>query len=284
MTDFLHTMRAASEARLTRARQEVPASLLLEQALATPAPPQLGLDKRRFEVIAEFKRRSPAAGILESAARRLDIAAVVRTYAEAGAAVVSVLTEPERFGGSLQDLRVAADALRPFGVPAMRKDFLIDPYQVCEARAHGAGGVLVILALVEDPQLARILEIAFRLELFVLLEAFNTGELERAARIVSMHGSARSLLVGLNARNLHTLEVDAGRLTGLAFHLPAGAPAVAESGIRDGPDAARAAAAGYSLALVGSALMLSADPGRLLRSLLLHGRKARGERAKAAGS
>lgn len=277
MSGFLEEMRAASELRVARAKAAVPEIRLHAQAVATAAPPQLALHTQAFDLIGEIKRRSPLTGAL---VKVTDVAARARSYAEAGAAAVSVLTEPERFGGSLIDLRIAADALEPLGVPAMRKDFLIDPYQVIEARAHGAGGVLLILALLDDAQLARMLETAFGNRLFVLLEASDAGELERAARIVNASGTAGTLLVGLNARNLRTLEVDAGRLHRLASRLPTGAPAVAESGMENCGDAARAAAAGYRLALVGTALMRSDEPAELLRAMLLSGRRAAARRAR----
>lgn len=273
MSDFLERMCAASELRVARAKRSVPEGLLLAQARAGAPPPRLFLHTQGFDVIGEIKKRSPAAGALDRD-EPLGVAARAQVYARAGAAAVSVLTEPEHFGGSLADLRNAADALRALGVPAMRKDFLVDPYQVVEARAHGAGGVLLIVALLDDALLARMLEAAFAMGLFVLLEAFDGGELERAARIVHADRSGPMLLLGVNARDLRTFTVDAGRLGRLAALLPADAPAVAESGIEDGNDAARVAAAGYRLALVGTALMRSDDPAELLRSMLLDGRRA----------
>ena len=279
MSDFLERMRGASALRVARAQAIVPEALLLAQARAGAPPP--GLSLHGFDLIGEIKRYSPAAGALGNVrGEPLDVVATARAYADAGAAAVSVLTEPAVFGGSLADLRMAADALRPLGVPAMRKDFLTDPYQVVEARAHGAGGVLLMVALLDDAQLSRMLETAFTMKLFVLLEAFDAGELERAARIVHSERTGRTLLVGVNARDLRTLAVDTERLDRLADRLPAGAPAVAESGIEDSSDAARMAAAGYRLALVGTALMRSDDPGDLLRSMLLNGRRAAAERVR----
>lgn len=279
MNDFLAGMRAASARRVMEARAAVPDSSLHEQALATPTPPSLTLHPDGFDLIAEYKRRSPAAGTLQNGGLpSMTVAAKVGLYAEGGAAAVSVLTEPERFDGSLADLSAAAEALRPLGVPVMRKDFIVDAWQILEARVYGAGGVLLMCALLDDVQVDSLIDAALALGLFVLLEAFDAGELERAARLANAHRAAGVLLVGLNARNLRNLEVDTQRLIRLAHHIPADAVGVAESGIRDADDAACMAAAGYRLALVGSALMRSGEPDSLVRSMLQQGRGSARER------
>lgn len=249
-----------------------------------PEPPPLSLHPHGFDVIAEFKRCSPASGALRGDRRMMSVERTVQLYAKGGAAAVSVLTVPERFGGSLADMRAAAAALRPFDVPVMRKDFIVDGAQILEARVHGAGGVLLMLALLDDVNVTHLLETAFELGLFVLLEAFDAGELQRAARLVDSHSATGMLLVGLNARDLRTLDVDAERLVRLACHMPAGSAAVAESGVQDAEDAASMAAAGYRLILTGSALMRSDEPDLLVRSMLQAGRRAAHERmpAKAA--
>jgi indole-3-glycerol phosphate synthase len=194
-------------------------------------------------------------------------------YAAAGAAAVSVLTEPSRFDGSLEDLRRASEALAGTGVPAMRKDFLVDPWQVLEARACGAGGVLLILAMLDDARAGEMIAAAREQGLFVLLEAFDEADLDRAGALLATT-SPGEVLVGVNTRDLRTLEVDAGRLEALAPRMPEGAPAVAESGILTPGDAARAALLGYELALVGTALMRSADPAALASQLIEAGRAA----------
>jgi indole-3-glycerol phosphate synthase len=206
-------------------------------------------------------------------AETADAPDLAETYGDAGASAVSVLTEPERFGGSLADLADVASRMQPSGVPAMRKDFLVDPYQVLEARAAGAGGVLVIVAMLDDPNLADLVACALEQGLFVLLEAFDEPDLERAARLAE--GRAGQILMGLNSRDLRSLAVDPGRLERLATRFPDGWPKVAESGLESPEDAAKAAAAGYDLALVGSALMRSADPGALLAAMLEAGRGSR---------
>jgi indole-3-glycerol phosphate synthase len=200
----------------------------------------------------------------------------VSAYARAGAAAVSVLTEPQRFDGSLAHLEQAAAVLAPLAVPAMRKDFLIDPYQVLEARVAGAGGVLVILRMLSRVEIEALLECARVQGMFVLLEAFDAHDLERMHELVAAHAAHGVLLAGVNCRDLTTLEVVPRRLMELAPLLPRGIPRVAESGVGTAEDARRVAAAGYDLALVGSALMQDADPTTLVRAMLAAGRAARG--------
>jgi indole-3-glycerol phosphate synthase len=271
--DFLADMARASVARVERARAGCPGPQLRALALASPPPVPLRLSPQGFDLIAELKLRSPAAGQLADGAAHFG--ARVAGYARAGAAAVSILTEPSRFDGSLEHLRAGAAALQGL-VPAMRKDFLVDAYQVWEARAAGAGGILVILRMLEPAAIDALLDAAVECGLFVLLEAFDTADLQRAAQLVDAYGSKVVLLVGVNCRDLATLEVVPGRLEALAAALPRGVPGVAESGLESAPDAARIARAGYSLALVGSALMRAADPAALARSMLEAGRAAGG--------
>jgi indole-3-glycerol phosphate synthase len=209
------------------------------------------------------------------------MAARVLGYAQAGAAAVSVLTEPSRFDGALDHLQRSAQILSG-RIPAMRKDFLVDPYQVYEARAAGAGGVLVILRMLAPSGQRALIEACAEFGLFALLEAFDAADVARAAELVEAYASDCALLVGVNCRDLGTLEVVPGRLEALAARLPAAVPRVAESGVLDGADAARLAGAGYDVALVGGALMQSADPAGLVRALLAAGRAA-AEQVGAAG-
>ncbi|HEU5443427.1 MAG TPA: indole-3-glycerol-phosphate synthase, partial [Steroidobacteraceae bacterium] len=187
---------------------------------------------------------------------------------------VSVLTEPTRFDGSLDHLRTAAQALAPLGVPAMRKDFLVDSYQVIEARAAGAGGVLAILRMLSEAELEALIRQARALELFVLLEAFDEQDLGRLDGVLGRLGP-EGLLAGVNSRDLATLQVVPSRLGQLARHLPAGVARVAESGVGSPEDARRVAEAGYDLALVGSALMSGGDPAALASAMLSAARAAR---------
>ena len=267
MTDFLTTMAAASRRRLQAARKACGEAELVRRCRELPQPPDLAWNG--FGIIAEIKRSSPSAGVLAEAA---DAPRIARTYGDAGASAISVLTEPERFGGAMTDLDAVAEAMASSSIPVMRKDFLVDPYQVLEARAAGAGGVLVIVAMLDDPNVADLIACALEQALFVLLESFDEADLDRAARLAE--GRAGRILMGLNSRDLRSLAVDPDRLERLAPRFPELWPKVAESGLETAPDAARTAAAGYDLALVGSALMRSPDPGALLGGMLEAGRGA----------
>lgn len=268
--DFLEQMAERSHERVSAAKRQCPTAEMLAQAAATPVPPPLKLNGRGFDLIAEIKLRSPAVGALKS--NEEDIGARADAYVSAGAAAVSVLTEPSRFDGALSHLESAARTLTPLGVPAMRKDFLVDLYQVAEARAAGAGGVLVILRMLPRAELEAVLETARQLKLFALLEAFDERDIELAHELIEAHGRER-LLVGVNCRDLVTLQVVPDRLEQLAPLLPNTVPRVAESGVATAQDAGRVSAAGYDLALVGSALMQAHDPGALVRDMLAAGKK-----------
>ena len=274
MSGFLSQMAAASQARVRTAKARISEAALLERAGATPAPPPLRHAAQGFDLIAELKLRSPAAGAL--GALDISVAGRVTAYARAGAAAVSVLTEPSRFDGSLDHLTDAAQALAPLGVPAMRKDFLVDTYQVLEARAAGAGGVLLILRMLSRDTLAALIECARKHGLFVLLEAFDADDVARLHEVIAADAGRSTLLAGVNCRDLTSLQVFPARLLELAPLLPRGVPHVAESGVESPADARRMATAGYGLILVGSVLMLGADPGALAQALLAAGRAARG--------
>jgi indole-3-glycerol phosphate synthase len=272
--DFLEQMAASSRQRADAAKRSCGEADVLARALASPLPPRLRRDPARFDLIAEMKLRSPAVGQLKSGDE--DVAARVTAYARAGAAAVSVLTEPSRFDGSLEHLELATRVLTPLRVPAMRKDFIVDPYQVIEARVAGAGGVLVILRMLPRERLGALIEQAGALGLFVLLEAFDEGDIELMHDIVDRYvGHDVELLAGVNCRDLTTLQIVPRRLDELAHLLPTRAPRVAESGVVSAEDARRVAAAGYELALVGSALMQGGDPGALTAAMLQAGRAAR---------
>jgi len=204
-----------------------------------------------------------------------EVGARVGTYAQAGAAAVSILTEPSRFDGSLADLATGASALRPFSVPAMRKDFLVDAYQVLEGRLAGAGGVLAIIRMLPRQELEQLIDAALEQQMFVLLEAFDRPDIELAHALVdARRNHHHRLLVGVNSRDLATLKVVPGRLDTLAPLLPTAVKRVAESGVATAEDAARMATCGYDLALVGSALMSASDPAMLARAMLAQGRAA----------
>ncbi len=271
--ELLSAMAAGSEQRLVAARAAVSEPELRARCAALPPTPRLQLSSEGFDLIAELKLRSPALGDLST--RTLDPVARLRDYAEAGAAICSILTEPSRFDGDLSHLRQAAAVLAPYGVPAMRKDFLVDPYQVLEARACGAGGVLLIVRMVTRDQLVAMLDVAAEQGLFVLLEAFDADDLAIAGELAAeRRGRDEQVLMGLNCRDLQTLQIDFARFERLRDLLPAAWPAVAESGIVTPDDAATVASLGYRLALVGTALMQRDDPARAARELLAAGRRA----------
>src|SRR5712672_3613832 len=183
MSGFLDDMARSSAARVAEAiRHESVDALERRARRAAPCAP-LRLSASGFDVIAELKLRSPAAGQLSRESE--DWPGRVAAYARGGAAAVSVLTEPSRFDGSLEHLRRAAAVLAPLGVPAMRKDFLVDPYQILEARAAGAGGVLVIVRMLSRAQMMDLLDASAEHRLFVLLEAFDGTDLAAARELLA---------------------------------------------------------------------------------------------------
>jgi indole-3-glycerol phosphate synthase len=290
--DFLATMAASSRRRVEAAKVQLPQSELAASLVDLPPPPALSLSERGFDVIAEMKLRSPALGQLGNATDE-SADARIRSYVQGGAAAISVLTEPDRFDGSLDHLR-AASALRVVRqsadgrtrrIPTMRKDFLVDPYQIMEARAAGAGGVLVIVRMLDDHVLSLLCETALAQGLFVLIETFDRADIERAERLIERFRSASvSLLIGINSRDLVSLQVVPDRLESLVSDLPTSVLRVAESGVVTTADAARMASAGYDLALVGGALMQAADPEAHLAAMLESARSAVAQRRPSSRS
>jgi len=270
---LLSDMAAGSRERLSSARARLGDDALRAQCAAMPPPIRLQLAPAGFDLIAELKLRSPALGDLST--RTADPLARLRGYAAGGAAVCSILTEPSRFDGDLAHLRQAAAVLAPLGVPAMRKDFLVDPYQVLEARANGASGVLLIVRMTSPGDLVAMLDAAAEQGLFVLLEAFDADDVAVAAALArDRRGRNEQVLMGVNCRDLQSLQIDFARFAQLRDRLPAGWPAVAESGVVTAADAAVVAALGYRCALVGTTLMRQGDPTGAVRELLAAGRGA----------
>jgi indole-3-glycerol phosphate synthase len=270
---LLSDMLLSSLHRVEAARERVPEAALRAAILASTPPPPLRLAHHGFDVIAELKLRSPSLGDLSAAT--VDPVRRLEAYAEGGAAACSILTEPSRFDGALEHLQLAAETLEPWGVPALRKDFLADPYQVIEARANGASGVLLILRMVPRERLLSMMDCAAELGLFVLLEAFDADDLDAAGEIARARaGREEQVLMGLNCRDLETLEIEPGRFRRLRGRLPLDWPAVAESGVQSPADAAHVAGLGYRLALVGTSLMRRTDAARALGELLAAGRGA----------
>jgi len=236
------------------ARQRLVTLAELKERAAAAAPARdawaaLGgpSDRTQLKVIAEIKRRSPSKGALASIA---DPASLAVQYADGGAAVISVLTEQRRFNGSLADL----DAVRAaVDVPLLRKDFMIDEYQIWEARAHGADLILLIVASLSDAQLHEYSALSRELGMNVLVETHTAGEVERAV-------TAGARIIGVNVRNLKTLDVDRSVFSELAAGIPAGALVVGESGVRGVDDVRHYAASGANAVLVGEALVSDATP------------------------
>ena len=259
MSDFLSEMALISHAR---------AASLDEVSLDARAhhrPAVSNLSVKGFGLIAEIKFSAPSVGVLRT--DHDPIAAAVeraRSYESAGAYAISVLTEPTRFGGSLEHLAAVADAVR---IPVMRKDFLVDPAQILEARAYGAAGVLLILRMLDDARLDQMVELANELGMFVLLEAFDSADLERASQYPRA-------LVGLNCRNLRTLAVEPERFERHVGAFPEGVLKVAESGLETVEDVRRIAELGYEMALVGTALMRADKPEQLVAAMIAAGRDA----------
>jgi indole-3-glycerol phosphate synthase len=233
----------------------------LKVLAAKAAPPRDAagaLRESSIGVIAEVKRRSPSKGEL---AQITDPAALAKDYAEAGARVISVLTEQRRFGGSLADL----DAVRAVvDVPVLRKDFVVSPYQVHEARAHGADMVLLIVAALEQNALVSLLDRVESLGMAALVEVHNAEEADRALE-------AGAQVIGINARNLHTLEVDRDVFGRLAPGLPFEVTKIAESGVRGPGDLMAYAGHGADAVLVGEGLVASGDPKGALIKLVTAG-------------
>jgi indole-3-glycerol phosphate synthase len=205
-------------------------------------------------VISEIKRRSPSKGVLRN---EVDPAEMARRYAEGGAACLSVLTDQEFFGGSADDLRAARDAVE---LPVLRKDFTVDPRDVCDARLMGADCVLLIAAALAPTELAALHALAVELGLDVLVEIHDETELEAAV-------AAGASLVGVNQRDLVTFQVDHERALRMSRVIPDGVVKVAESGVRGADDARALHEAGYHAVLVGETLMRAPDPVHELRML-----------------
>ena len=222
---------------------------------APPARPfDAALQADGLAVIAEVKRRSPSRGVIDP---DLDPAARAVSYEEGGAAAVSVLTEPDHFAGSLDDLRTVRGAV---GLPVLRKDFVVHPAQIWDARAAGADAVLLIVAILDDDELAALVEEAGATGLAALVEV-HTGE--EAARALGAGAS----IVGVNNRNLATFDVDLTTAERIRPLLGDGVVTVAESGVSGPEGAARMAGAGYDAILVGEAAVRSSDPAGFVAAL-----------------
>ncbi len=253
----LDALGEAARERVAAARRALPEEALRQQ-VAAMSPPRAVLSALgragRPALVAEFKRASPSAGAIAADA---DPARTARVYEEAGAAMVSVLTEPARFRGCLEDLRRVRAAV---SLPVLQKDFVVDAYQLWEARAWGADCVLLIVALVGDA-LPDLLGRAEAIGLTALVEAHSEAELSRA-----LASGAR--LVGVNNRDLKTFDVRLETSLRLVERIPSSTVRVTESGIASAEDIARLRAAGFHAFLIGETLMRKPDPGAALAALL----------------
>ncbi|HEY3553127.1 MAG TPA: indole-3-glycerol phosphate synthase TrpC [Solirubrobacterales bacterium] len=229
------------EARLSARRDDRP----FNEALTRPG----------LSLIAEFKRRSPSAGAL--APDSIDLAAQVSAYERGGAAALSVLTDERHFGGSLDDLRAARGAC---DLPIIRKDFIVDPYQLYEAAVNGADAVLLIVAALDDERLRSLYQEARSIDLDCLVEVHDAEELERALE-------AGAEVIGINNRNLDDMSVDIETTYELMPDVPAGKTVVAESGISGHEELAELDRVGVDAVLIGGALMTSSDPEAKVREL-----------------
>jgi len=258
--DLAPRMAAVPEAELERRAAAAPSALDAEAALRS----QPGI-----AVIAEVKRSSPSKGALADIP---DPATLAASYAQGGATVVSVLTEPRRFSGTLDDL---AAVRRRVTIPVLRKDFLVTRYQVTEARAWGADVVLLIVASLDQRDLVALREHAESLGMTALVEVHDEDETRRAV-------DAGAAVIGVNARDLRTLEVDRSVFGRLRRHIPDDVVTIAESGVRDVADVREYAAAGAHGVLVGEALVTGGDPAGAVRDFAAVGVRATpGTRSKS---
>jgi indole-3-glycerol phosphate synthase len=242
---------------VARARRDKPLCVLKDEATQAPPPRDWAAALRApgISLIAEIKRASPSKGLLRP---NLDARSLAQTYAANGAAAISVLTDERFFRGSLQDLRVVRQAV---DLPLLRKEFVLDPYQVYEARAAGADALLLIVAALEDAPLRSLYTLICDLGMAALVEVHNAGELDRALALTPR-------LIGINNRDLCTFEVRLETTERLRPAIPDDVAVVAESGIRSAADVARLAACGVDAMLVGESLVRAPDVGAQVRALV----------------
>jgi indole-3-glycerol phosphate synthase len=257
--DLLATIVAATRQITGVRRQREPLEALARRAeSATPDGPRfeaaLGA-AGRFNVIAECKRRSPSKGVL---AQDYDPVAIARAYESGGAAAISVLTEPAFFDGALEHLTAVRGAVT---LPLLRKDFIVDEYQLFEARATGADCILLIVAALDQSALIRLQQQAWSLGLAALVEVHDEEELTRAA-------DAGARLIGVNNRNLRTLTVDVDASRRLIAKMPAAALPISESGLRTRGELEALSAEGYRAFLIGERFMTAPDPARAIGELI----------------
>jgi indole-3-glycerol phosphate synthase len=256
---FLDRIVAHKREEVAAARSALPLTDVRSRASEAPPPRPFAEALRApgISVIAEVKQASPSRGLLRAG---FDPVWLAQKYREGGAAAISVLTDEKHFQGSLEHLRAVREAL-PDGPPLLRKDFLFGEYQLYEARASGADAVLLIVAVLGQPLLSELIALAREMGMDALVEVHDEAEMERAAE-------AGARLIGINNRDLRTFSVDLSTTERLRPLAPRQATLVAESGIFTRDDMSRLEAAGVQAALIGEALVTSADPAAKLRELL----------------
>lgn len=254
---ILETIAEKKREDLVEAKSRLPFAKLLAQAEGVTVRGGFGeaLQREGLQVIAEFKRASPSKGIIRPDLTPVEVA---KSYEQYGAAAMSVLTEEHYFKGSTNDLRAVRAAVK---LPILRKDFIVDGYQIAEARLIGADAILLIVALLEKSELAEYLAMAQSLGLAVLTEVHNARELETALEIGSP-------IIGINNRNLHTFETSLNVTAELAKEVPAEVTLVSESGIHNRQDIEKVASFSVQAVLIGESLMRQSVPGEKLKELL----------------
>ncbi len=255
---FLEDIVAASRAELEASQARQPLEELQKMAKEQPAALALAaaLSGDRIRIIAEVKQASPSRGVIRP---DFNPVAIAQSYARSGAAAISVLTEARYFKGSLNHLRDIRKAVN--NLPLLRKDFILDPYQVHQARAYGADSLLLIVAILTPKKLGELLELSHELGMDCLVEVHNEKELE-----IALASGAR--IIGINNRDLKTFNVDLATTRRLRPLIPQDRIVVSESGIKDGRDMAKLKKWGVDAALVGEALMLAPDIAAKMKELL----------------
>lgn len=262
MADFLTEMAGASK---ERARSLKSADSPRTDDIVPVRP--LEIERSGFDLIAEAKLAGPATGrLLQPPNDDEAVVGLAHAYLEGGASVVSVLTEPTRFQGSLDHLRLVAEAVP---LPVLRKDFLVDPDQIAESRSNGASGVLLIARILSSQQLVEMVETAGGMGMFSVVEIFGEEDLEVASSVFSL-----DVMVGVNSRDLTDLSVDRARLAHLRPLIPGHLTAVAESGLDTPASIQRVVEYGYRMALVGGALSSSSDPRTATARMVKSGLRA----------
>jgi indole-3-glycerol phosphate synthase len=261
MSDTLARINAYKRQEVAAARAQVPLDEIRRRADRAPPPRGFAAALRRavadgrYGLIAEIKRASPSKGLIR---QDFDPAALARAYRDGGAACLSVLTDGPEFQGSLEFLKLAHEAV---DLPILRKDFMVDPYQIYEARAWGADCVLIIMASLTDAAALELERVALALGMDVLVETHDAPELHRALGL-------ETRLIGINNRNLKSLQVDLGTTEALAPLIPPDRMRVSESGLAGPGDLARMARAGAHCFLIGESLMRQEDVAAATRALL----------------